>query len=151
MDCSTPGLCPSPSPEIYPSSCPLHQWCHPAISYSDTLFSFWPIFPSIRNFSNESAVCIRWPKYWSFSFSISPSYDHSEFLSVKTDWLDLFAVQVTLRSILQNHSSKTSILLCSTFFTVQALTTMHDHWENDRLDYMDICWLSNVSAFQHTV
>ena len=77
-----------------------------------------PIFPIIRIFSNGSALLIRWPKYWSFSFSISPSNEHPGLISFKMDWLDLLAVQGTLKS-LQHHSSKTSILQCSAFFTVQ--------------------------------
>ena len=77
------------------------------------------IFPSIRVFSNESILPIRWPKYWSFSFSISPSNEHSGLISFKVDWFDLLAVQGTLKSLLQYHSSKASILQCSTFFTVQ--------------------------------
>ena len=77
------------------------------------------IFPSIRVFSNESAPCIRWPKYWSFSFNISPSNKHPGLISYRMDWLDLLAVQRTLKSLLQHHSSKASILLCSAFFTVQ--------------------------------
>ena len=77
------------------------------------------IFPSIRVFSNESALCIRWPKYWSFSFNISASNEHSELISFRMDWLDLLAVQETLKSLLQHHSSKASIIRCSAFFTVQ--------------------------------
>ena len=78
-----------------------------------------PIFPSIRVFSNESALHIRWPKYWSFSFNISPSKEHPGLISFRMDWLDLLAVQGTLKSLLQHHSLKASILLCSAFFTVQ--------------------------------
>ena len=77
------------------------------------------IFPSIRVFSNESALYIRWPKYWSFSFNISPSSEHPGLISFRKDWLDLLAVQWTLKSLLQHHSSKVSILLCSAFFIVQ--------------------------------
>ena len=77
------------------------------------------IFPSIRVFSNESALHIRWPKYWSFSFNISPSNEHPGLISFRMDWLDLLAVQGTLKSLLQPHSSKASILLCSAFFMVQ--------------------------------
>ena len=77
------------------------------------------IFPSIRVFSNESALRIRWPKYWSFSFNISPSNEHPGLISLRMDWLDLLSVQGTLKSLLQHHSSKASILLCSAFFTVQ--------------------------------
>ena len=78
-----------------------------------------PIPPSIRVFSNESALCIRWPKDWSFSFNISPSSEHSRLISFRMVWLDILAVQGTLKSLLQHHSSKASILQCSAFFTVQ--------------------------------
>ena len=78
-----------------------------------------PIPPSIRVFSNESTLHFRWPKYWSFSFSISPSKEHPGLISYRMDWLDLLAVQGTLKSLLQHHSSKASILWCSAFFTVQ--------------------------------
>ena len=77
------------------------------------------IFPSTRIFSKESALCIRWPKYWSFSFSTSPSNEHSGLISLRMDWLDLLAVQGTLKSLLQHHTSKASILRHSVFFTVQ--------------------------------
>ena len=77
------------------------------------------IFPNIRVFSNESAFCIRWPKYWSFSFNISPTNEHSRLISFRMDWLDLLAVQGTLKSLLQHHSSKGSIFWCSAFFIVQ--------------------------------
>ena len=79
------------------------------------------IFPGIRVFSNESVLHIRWPKYWSFSFSISPSNEYSGLIFFRMDWLDLLEVQGTLRSLLQHHSSKASILQCSAFFTVQLL------------------------------
>ena len=78
-----------------------------------------PMPPSIRVFSNESDLRIRWPKYWNFSFSISPSNEHTGLISFRIDWLDLLAVQGALKSLLQHHSSKASILLCSAFFTVQ--------------------------------
>ena len=86
--------------------------CHPLL--------FPPsIFPSIRAFSNESALHTKWPQYWSFSFSISPSNGHSRLISCRKDWLDLLAVQGTLKTLLQHHSSKASILLCPAFFIVQ--------------------------------
>ena len=91
------------------------------------------MFPSIRIFSNESALHIRWPKYWSFSFNISPSNEHPGLISFRMDWLDLLAVQGTLKSLLQHHSSKASILQCSAFFIVQ-LTSIYDHWKNYSLD-----------------
>ena len=78
-----------------------------------------PIPPSFRVYSNESTLCMRWPKYWSFSFSIIPSKEHPGLISFRMDWLDLLAVQGTLKSLLQHHSSKASILRCSAFFTVQ--------------------------------
>ena len=91
------------------------------------------IFPSIRVFSSESALPIRWPEYWSFSFSISPSNEYSGLISFRVDWLDLLAVQGTLKSLLQHHSSKASILWHSAFFMVQ-LTSVHDHRKNHNLD-----------------
>ena len=103
--------CPSPTPGVYSNSCPLSQWCHPAISSSVVPFSSCPqSFPASGSFSNESALCIRWPKYWSFSFNISPSNQHPGLISFRMDWLDLLAVQGTLKSLLQYHSSKASIL-----------------------------------------
>ena len=90
------------------------------------------IFPSIRVFSNESVLCIRWPKYWSFSFSISPSNEYSGLISFRMDWLDLLAVQGTLKSLLQHHSSKASIL-CH-FLYSPTLTSIHDYWKNHSFD-----------------
>ena len=87
-------------------------FCHPLLLLPS-------IFPSIRVFSNESVLHTRWPNYWSFSFSISPSNEHSVLISFRMDWLDLITVQGTLKSLLQHHSSKASVLLCSAFFTVQ--------------------------------
>ena len=91
------------------------------------------IFPSIRVFSNESVLCIRWPKYWNFSFSISPSNKHPGLISFRMDWLDLLAVQGTLKSLLQHHSSKASILRRSAFFIVQltskcSVATIRQRW-----------------------
>ena len=91
------------------------------------------IFPSIRVFSDESFLCIRWPKNWSFIFNISPSSEHPGLISFRMDWLELLAVQGTLKSLLQHHSSKASILQHSAFFIVQ-LSSIHDHWKNHSLD-----------------
>ena len=91
------------------------------------------IFPSIRVFSNESALHIRWPKYWSFIFNISPSSEHPGLISFRMDWLDLLAVQGKCKSLLQHHSSKASILWHSAFFIVQ-LSHPYDHWKNHSLD-----------------
>ena len=101
------------------------------------------IFPSLRIFSNESVLHIRWPKFWSFSFSISPSNEYSGLIFFSMDWLDLLAVQGTLKSLPQHHSSEASILWHSSFFIVQ-LTSIHDHWKNHSLDQTDLCWQSNV-------
>ena len=91
------------------------------------------IFPSIRLFSNESVLHFRWPKYWSFSFNISPSNEHSGLISFRMDWLDLLAVQGTHKSLLWHHSSKASILRHPAFFIVQ-LTSIHDYWKNHSSD-----------------
>ena len=107
--------CPSPTPGVYSNSFPLSGWCHPVISSSGVSFSSClQSFPSIRVFSNESVLHIRRPKYWTFSFSISPSNEHPGLISFRMDWLDLLAVPGTLKSLLQHHSSKTSII-SSTF------------------------------------
>ena len=108
--------CPSPTPRVYPNSRPLIRWCHPTISSSVVPFSSHLSFPA-----NESVLWIRWPKYWSFSFNISPSNEYSGLISFRMDWLDLLAVQGTLKSFFQHDSSKASILQCSDFFMVQLL------------------------------
>ena len=92
------------------------------------------IFPSIRVFSNESALCIRCPKYWSFSFNISPPNEHPGLISFRMDCLDLLAVQGTLKSLLQHYSSKASILTELSFLHSPTLTSIHDHWKNHSLD-----------------
>ena len=106
------------------------------------------IFPSIRVFSNASALYIRWPKYWSFSFKISPTNEHPGLISFRMDWLDLLAVQGTFKSLLQHHSSKASILRCSALFIVQLSHPYMTTWKNHSLDQTDLCWQSNVSAFE---
>ena len=113
------------------------------------LFLLPPVPPSIRVFSNELVLCIMWPKYWSFSFSISPSNEYSGLISFRMDWLDLLAVQVTLKSLLQHHSSKT-ILQHSAFFTVQ-LSHPYLTTEKTMPLAMDLCLQSIVSAFSHAV
>ena len=111
MDCSTPGL-PVHHQLPEPTQTHVHWVGHPLLLLPS-------IFPSIRVFSNESALHITWPKYWSFSFNISASKEHSGLISFRMDWLDLLAVQGTLKSLLQHHSSKGSILRRSAFFIVQ--------------------------------
>ena len=113
--------CPSPTPRVYPNSCSLNQWFHLTISSCHPLLLLPSIFSRIRVFSNESVLRIRWPKYWRFSFNISPSNENPGQISFRMDWLDLLAVQGTLKSLLQHHSSKASILQHSAFFIVQLL------------------------------
>ena len=107
------------------SSCHFILW-HPLLLLPS-------IFPGMRDFFNESAVCITWPKYWHFSFSIGPSNENSGLISLKIDWFDLLAIQGTLKSLPQHHSLKASILWFSAFFTVQ-LTSIHDYWRNHSFD-----------------
>ena len=106
-----------------------------------------PIPPSFTVFSNESTLHMRWPKYCSFSFSISPSNEHPVLISFRIAWLDLLAVQGTLKSLLQHHSSKSINFSVLSFLHSTTLTSIHDHWKNHSLDQMDLCWQSNVSAF----
>ena len=134
MDCSTPGF---PVHHQLPELAQTHvhrvsdaiQQSHPLLSPSPPAFNL----SQHQGLSNESALRIRWPKYWSFSFNISPSSEYSGLISFRIDWFDLLAVQGTLKSLLQHHSSKASILQCSAFFMVQ-LTSIHDHWKNYSLD-----------------
>ena len=118
MDCSVPGF-PVHHQFLEFTQTHVHRWCHPTISSSVTPSPPALNLFTIRVFSNESALCIRWPKYWSFSFNISPSSECSELISFRMDWLDLLAVQRTLKSLLQHQSSKASILRGSAFFIVQ--------------------------------
>ena len=111
--------CPSPTPRVYPNSCPLSQQYHPTISSSVAPFSSCPqSFPASGS-SIESVLHIRWPMYWSFTFSISPSNKYSGLISFRMDWLDHLAVQGTFKSLLHHHSFKASILWCSAFFIAQ--------------------------------
>ena len=111
--------CPSPTPGVHSNSCPSSQWCHPAIS-SSVIPS-----PSVPNPSQHQGlfqwvnICMRWPKYWNFSFNISPTSEHPGLVSFRMDWLDLLVVQGTLKSFLQCHNSKALILRCSASFMVQ--------------------------------
>ena len=109
-----------------------------------------PIPPSIRVFSSESNLCIRWPKYWSFSFSIIPSKEIPGLISFRMDWLDLLAVQGTLKSsptpLLKSINS-----LALSFLYSATLPSVHDYWKNLSFDKMDLCWQSNVSAFEYAI
>ena len=120
-------LTPMPIESVMPSSHLI--LCHPLILIP-------PIPPSIRVFSNKSTLRIRWPKYWSFSFSISPSNEHPGLISFRMDWLDILAVQGTLKSLCQDHSSKASILRCSAFFTVQL---SHPYMTTGKIIALIIC------------
>ena len=127
--------CPSQTPGIYSNLCPLSRWCHPTISSCHPLLLPPSVFPSIRVFSNESVFHITWPKYWSFSFNISPSNEYSRLISFRMDRLGLLAVQGTLKSLFQHHSSKALILRQSAFFTVQlSHPSIHDYWKNHSFD-----------------
>ena len=121
--------CPSPTPRVYSNVCPLSQWCHPTISSCCPLPLPPSVFPSIRVFSNESVPRIRWPKYWSFSFTISPSNEYSGLISFRIDWFDLLVVQGTL--IPQFKSINTSALR---FLYGPTLTSRHDYWKNHSFD-----------------
>ena len=111
--------------------------CHPLLLLPS-------VFPSIRVFSNEVALHIRWPKYWNFSFSFSPFNEYSGLISFRIDWFDLLAVQQTLKSLLQLQSSKASVLWCSAFFMFQL---SYPYWKNHSFDCTDHFWQSDVSAF----
>ena len=118
--------------------------CHPLL--------LWPsMFPSIRVFSNKSALCIRWLKYWSFSLNISPFNEYSGLISFRMDWFDLLALKGTLKSLLQNYSSKASIFLLLSLLYSPTLTSIHDYWKNHRFDYMNLCRQSDISAFEYAV
>ena len=150
-DCSTPGL---PVPHHFPKFAQVHvHYIGDAIQPSHPLmpsFLLPSIIPSIRDFSNELSVCIRWPKYWSFSFSISPSNEYSGLLSFKFDRFDLPAVQGTPRSLLQHHSLKATNSLALCLLYGSAPTTVSDQREDHSLDYTDLCqqclWLTSLVA-----
>ena len=127
---------PSLSPRVWSNSCPLSRWRHPIISSSVVPASSCPqSFPASGFFPSESALRISWPKYWGFSFSISPSNEYSGLISFRIDWFDLLVVQGTLKSLLQHHSSKASVLHCLAFFMVQL---SHDYWKKHSFDAIKI-------------
>ena len=140
--------CPSPTLRAYSNSSsesvmPSNHLilCHPLLLPPS-------IFPSIRVFSNESVLHIRWPKYyWSFSFSISPPSEHSGLISFRMDWLDLLAVQGTLKSLLPTPQFKSINSSELSFSFLVQLTSIHGYWKNRSFDSMDLYWQSNVSAF----
>ena len=145
MDCSTPGF---PVHHQLPELTQTHG--HRVGDAIQPSYPLLPPSPPSFNLSLHQGLCtlhIRWPKYWSFSFSISPSNEYSGLISFRMDQLDLLAVQGTLKNLLQHHTSKASILWRSAFFRVQLSTSIHDYWKNHSFDYMEICWQSNVSVF----
>ena len=124
-------LCPSSSPGVCSNSCPLNQCCHPTISSSVARFFSCPqCFPASGSFPMESTFCVRWPKYWSLSFSISSSNENSGLISFRIGWFDFLDIQGTLKSLLQHRSLKASvisIIWCSAFFMIPILTFIHDY------------------------
>ena len=145
MDCSTSGF---PVLHYLSEFAQTHvHWVSDAIQRSHPCYPLLlpSIFPSIRVFSSESALCIRKSKYWSSSFNISPSSEYSELIPFRIDWFDLPVVQGTLKSLLQHYSSKASILQHSAFLMVQL--SHRNYWKNNSFDYMDLCWQSDASAF----
>ena len=144
--------CPSPNPWVHANSRPSSWWCHPTISSSVIPFSSCPqSLPASEFFPNESTYCMRWPKYWSFSFSINPSKEIPGLISFRMDWLDLLAVQGTLKSLLQHHTSKASILRLSAFFTVQLSHPYMTTEKTIALTRRTFCWQSNVAAFEYPI
>ena len=137
--------CPSPSPRVYSNSCPLSSWCHPTISSSVVAFSscLQP-FPASESFSNESALHIRWPKYWSFNFSINPSSEYSGLISFR---IGLVWFPCSPRDSQESSPPAQFNHLAIRFLCGPTLTSTHDYWKNHSFDYMDFCWQSNVSAF----
>ena len=136
-----------PTPGACSNSCPSSWWCHPTISSSVALFSSClQSFPASGSFQMSWFLVSGGQSIRSFSFSISPSSEYSGLISFRMDWFNLLAIQGAFKSLLQHHTSKESILRHSLFFMVQ-LTSIHDYWKNHSLNYMDLCWQSNVSAF----
>ena len=133
--------CPSLTPRACSNSCPLSWWCHPTISSSvDPLSSCPQPFPASGFFSNESVLRIRWPKYWSFSYSISPSNEHSGLISFRMDWFDLLVVQGTLQESSLIPQFKTINSSALSFLYGPTLTSIRDYWKNHRFDYLWNYW-----------
>ena len=134
----TPGTCSDSSPLSWDAIQPSHPLSSPLLLPS--------VFPSIRVFSSESVLHIRCPRYWHFNFSISPSHEYLGLISFRIDWLDLLAVQGTLKNLLQHHSSKVLSFLYS-----PTLTSKLDYWKNHSLEKMDLYWQSNAPAFKYAL
>ena len=136
--------CPWLSSWVCSNLGPLSQWCQPTISSSAALFSCPQSFPASGLFPMSQIFHIRWPKYWSFSFSICPSNEYSGLISFRIDWLDLLAVQGTLKSLLQHYAFKASVLQHSAFFMVKF---SHPYMTTGSFDYRCLCWQCDVFAF----
>ena len=152
-------LCPSPTPGVHPNSCPLSQWCHPTISSSIIPFSYPQFFPSIRVFSNESVLCIRWPKYWEFQlqyqffqwiFRTDFLWDCSVLFEHWTLNIELVCSPCSPRDSQESSPTpqfKSIKSLVLSFLYSPTLTSILDYWKNHSFDYMDLCWPSEISAF----
>ena len=148
--------CPSSTHGVYSDSCPLSLsmslvmlsniliLCHPLLLLPS-------IFPSLRVFSNESVICIRWAKHWSFSFSLSPSNEYSGLIPFRMDWLDLICSPRDSQESSPTPQFKSISSLGLSFLYSPTLTCIHDYWKNHYLDWVELCWQSNVSAFKYAV
>ena len=149
LDCSIPSL---PVHHQLPELAQNHvHWISDVIQPSHPLLTLSPLALNLSQhqglFKWVSFFCIRWPKYWNFSFSISPSNEYSGLISFSMDWLDLLEVQRTLKCLLQRHTSKASVLWCATFFTIHLSHPYMTTGKNHSFDYTGLCWQSNVSNF----
>ena len=136
-------LCPPLSPWVYSNSCPLIWWCHPTNSSCVALPPPVLSLPQHQGLFKGVDSCIRWPKYWSFSFSISPSREYSGLISFRIDFFDLLALQGTFKSLLQHHNLKASFLQCSPFSMVQLSHPYINYWKDHNLDYMEL-WQKKI-------
>ena len=137
--------CPSPAPGVHPNPCLSSQWCHPTIILCRPLLLLPSIFPSIKVFSNESPLCIRWPKYWSFTFNISPSNEHPGLISFRMDWLHFLAVQGTQESTPAPQFESIRSVASSPLYG-PTLTSIHDYWKNYSFDYTNLCLQSDAKT-----
>ena len=145
MDCSTPGF--SVLHYLLEFAQTQVHWVSDAIQPSHPLLLLPSIFPSIRVFPKELVLCVRWPKYW--SFSISPSKEYSGLISFRIDWLDLHAVQRTLKEPFSAPQFESINSMALSFLYSPILTSVHDHWKNDSFDYMDLCQQIDTSTFSY--
>ena len=140
--------CPSPTPRVYSTSCPLGRWCHPTISSSAVLFSSrLQSFPASGSFQVSLFFASGGRSIGVSASALVLLMNIQELISFRIDWLDLFAVQGTLKSLFQHHSSKASIPQCSAFFMDAILISARDYWKNHSFDYMNLCWQRDSSAF----